>query len=868
MYVFPIFQHSFVANSAQPFQQVAFLCTLCTGLLFLIIGSFICFYARDRSIALLFYCFCYASAMKIALLEEHLVGLATWFSWLTTAVALLTLLLLLMRLILFPPFRPSFLYMRMQVYLCACSALFALAPFLIFTMMPTFLKFPLLCTIDRRFTAIIFALFPIGLSYAILRYQLRLSQLYIRRTMAWIVGLICLTILAYAALIYFRYVLVTHGISYAICVAACAVVFAPFTWWLAKVVTTRVFFSEVAYYQRIIEGPSLLEDEFIDLMDASRLCTIAAAQTFETAQVCLFVIDESVKSYLLYPPLRDDPEDDPRQILLHTLYQALHQQTAAHERAGLDVSLPLMERLARAHRCVLLAEEMGELSWAGLERFIAPDCPRSGEHVLFIPVYAQDAVIAILVLGERSKYQPYAGTDFELAQLLVSRFASIIENARLYARASKYSLLLNNLCSVSTLLDSTFKSVEETASIYGSIAAESTSASADIWLYNRQENALEQVVSFGADRQTVLAEVMHSIQERDWLPWFHEQQRVTASDETIMALRPSSLPCALPSPLAWLPLLKGELRVGLLVLVYEPPHFFLKEEMKVLKMFATQCAVALESAHMTMDLYHAYKQQTELDHLKDRFIVTASHDLRSPLTMVQGYIELLHEYISILAPEMRSTFITKARRGCDELTLMISNIMDASQPPTDIKRVRLSLVSLRNAALHVLEILEDIINREQRNVELTIAPDLFTLADDLRLRQVLLNILTNALKYSPPGTPISISTTVSDGWITVHIQDQGPGVPPAAQKQLFERFVRLERDVHKSEGSGLGLFICRELVRSMGGQIWVESSGQPGQGSIFSFTLRCEQQVPLLTANEEQQARQSPLPNRSPSIAH
>ena len=200
---------------------------------------------------------------------------------------------------------------------------------------------------------------------------------------------------------------------------------------------------------------------------------------------------------------------------------------------------------------------------------------------------------------------------------------------------------------------------------------------------------------------------------------------------------------------------------------------------------------------------------------------------------------MLSEYNLLLTPEAREEFIAKAHRGCDELVLMVGNIMDASRVGIDAENIRLSPISLPESVLHILEILEGITKRENRSVEVDIPPSLLVMADDLRLRQVLLNLVSNVLKYSPAGSPIAITADVHDEDVTLYVRDSGLGVPLEDQQHLFERFMRLDRDMNSPvRGAGLGLYISKQLIEAMGGRIWVESTGHPGEGSTFSFTLK------------------------------
>jgi signal transduction histidine kinase len=348
---------------------------------------------------------------------------------------------------------------------------------------------------------------------------------------------------------------------------------------------------------------------------------------------------------------------------------------------------------------------------------------------------------------------------------------------------------------------------------------------------------LRCAAAVGAGPRITHGDNLQPVQEQDWSSWFCDGESKEVQ-ERYPDCAPSCLPYIPHFPFAWLPLQKGEQRLGVFVLTYPRPHFFVSTEIRVLEMFAHQCASSLENALMTLELRAAYERQKELDRLKDQFIVTASHELRTPLTAVQGYIELLHEYNTSLSPEMSATFIEKAQRGCDELALMVSNIMDASHVQIDAIKIKLDRVPLVASVTHVLEILDVAIRSEERIIALTIPPELCVMADDMRLRQVLLNLLNNALKYSPAGSSVEISTEVNDEWVTVYIRDYGSGVPLEEQCRLFERFVRLERDMNSPvRGAGLGLYLCKQLVEAMGGRIWMESRGRPDEGSIFAFTL-------------------------------
>jgi len=252
-----------------------------------------------------------------------------------------------------------------------------------------------------------------------------------------------------------------------------------------------------------------------------------------------------------------------------------------------------------------------------------------------------------------------------------------------------------------------------------------------------------------------------------------------------------------------------------------------------------QTAAARENARLYNELSVAHAQLRELDQLKDAFLLTASHEFRTPLTIIEGYLELLRE-MDDASPDMRRSFLDKACRACDELVLLQANIMDASRLEVDAATLHFASVALRDICTAVIDLFEPWILQQQRSIEVDVAPSILVWADEMRLKQVLHNLMANALRYSPLQTPIRVTATIEQeaGMVRVRIIDRGLGIPADKQEVIFDKFVRLDRDMYGAvRGSGLGLFITRQLVEAMGGMITVESSGIKGEGSTFSFTL-------------------------------
>jgi len=751
--------------------------------------------------------------------------------------------------------RSSSLRERQQLRIFVSGVILAFVPLLLLTILPSIVNPS--WGVPGQFSALTFALLPLALGYSILRYQILIFDTYIRRAVAWIVGIVSLFVLSSIVGILSSTFLSGDIIAYSICVIVAMAALGPLTWWLAHQVTDRLFFSEIKHYRQLVDQPGQLSREKLDITGAARLITMAATNVFGTQEVCLYVLDDDSGHYQLYPLLADDDaSDDPRHSFVQRLLHALNPSSTdgavdvyfslLQDTDWLSLHRPVMDiigRITSAERPLLLSEASRPETArpAGLARYFITREPLEGFDPLVAPIRAQGKVIAILVLGERGDNGQYAGPDFEAIALIESRYSPILETARLDAQASRHVAILDALysgVSAASGAGKAFQSVEEVVAAYTKIAATAVQAGAGTWLYHTSDRRLQHAIHEGPGPELVASDVSMSPRDSDWSSLFYQGESPQLLQDSSSEI-PSCLPQTPYFPFAWLPLKGGKQHMGVLALTYPRPHLFSPEEQRVLSMFADQFAVALENASFTVELRAAYERQKELDRLKDQFIMTASHELRTPLTAVQGYIELLEAYNHNLSSERRAEFIMKAHRGCDELTLLVENIMDASRVQVDTENLNLIQVSLLEPITHITEMLEGVTRHEQRTVNVAIPADAYVMADELRLRQVLLNLVSNALKYSSPQSDIDITASMKNGNVNVSIRDRGQGVPPKDQARLFKRFVRLERDMNSPiRGAGLGLYISKRLIEAMGGRIWVESTGKAGEGSIFTFTLK------------------------------
>lgn len=250
---------------------------------------------------------------------------------------------------------------------------------------------------------------------------------------------------------------------------------------------------------------------------------------------------------------------------------------------------------------------------------------------------------------------------------------------------------------------------------------------------------------------------------------------------------------------------------------------------------------ALESErHLAL----AYEQQCQINELQEQFLQHVSHELRTPLTVLGGFLELLQQYFDQLDPLERTQLLTRALANYEELVSLVDGVLDAVTVTRAFPPVRCEEVAVRHVVQEVVAHL-DPRDVQAYTIRLQVAEHVLVWADPQSLYHVLQNLLSNVFKYVPTQTIISIEATQTAPFapVCLSVQDAGPGIPPEELPLLFEKFVRLKRDVGgPTRGTGLGLYICKNLVEAMEGHIWVESSGRPGEGSRFCITLLPGQQ--------------------------
>jgi DNA-binding response OmpR family regulator/two-component sensor histidine kinase len=222
-------------------------------------------------------------------------------------------------------------------------------------------------------------------------------------------------------------------------------------------------------------------------------------------------------------------------------------------------------------------------------------------------------------------------------------------------------------------------------------------------------------------------------------------------------------------------------------------------------------------------------------HFKDQFLSTMSHELRTPLNAVLGFSELLADPRSGPLNDRQKRYLQHVHTGGQHLLRLINDILDLSS--IEAGRLHLSIgdVPVHALVVEVSEALQSLVEKKSQRLVHFSSPELVARADAIRLRQILTNLIGNAIKFTPEHGKIELTARLHGDLVRIDVRDSGPGIPLQEQERIFDAFHRLRQSDKTVEGTGLGLAIARSLVELQGGSLNLES--EPGAGSCFYFTL-------------------------------
>jgi signal transduction histidine kinase len=284
------------------------------------------------------------------------------------------------------------------------------------------------------------------------------------------------------------------------------------------------------------------------------------------------------------------------------------------------------------------------------------------------------------------------------------------------------------------------------------------------------------------------------------------------------------------------PMLREGLAIGTINITRAEPGGFSDRQQALIKTFADQAVIAIENVRLFREIQDKSAQLELASQHKSEFLANMSHELRTPLNAIIGFSEVLSERMFGDINEKQAEYISDILQSGQHLLSLINDILDLSKIEAGRMELEVSDFDLPGTIEATLILVRERAVRRGIALERSVDKRLGTIrADERKVKQVLLNLLSNALKFTPEGGKIAVQAAVNDGIAEISVMDTGVGIALEDQATVFEEFRQVGTAAKKVEGTGLGLAISRKFIELHGGRIWVKST--VGSGSTFAFTL-------------------------------
>ncbi|MBN2387724.1 MAG: GAF domain-containing protein [Anaerolineales bacterium] len=469
---------------------------------------------------------------------------------------------------------------------------------------------------------------------------------------------------------------------------------------------------------------------------------------------------------------------------------------------------------------------------------------------LGVPLFVGEQTLGVMAVQSYTNPDAFSEHDRSLLNAIANTAAVAVQNARLFdqissseealrrqneylAISAEIGRLVTSTLDLGTLFSRTVDLIRDRFGFYhaGIFTIEETGFKAN--LSAATGRAGKEMLAYGHTLQVGSRSIVGT---------------VTASGQPLIVNNTATDPTHRPNPLlpdtraeAAIPLRIGDRIIGAVDIQSEKTDAFAEADIAVLQTLADQVAVAIDNARSYELAQQAIQEMRELDRLKDQFLANMSHELRTPLNSIIGFSRVILKGIDGPVTELQEQDLNAIYNSGQHLLRLINDILDLSKIEAGKMELAFDDVNIADTIESVIPTVSGLIKDKPVTLEEAIADNLPIIrADAVRIRQVLINLMSNAAKFTEKGS-ITIAATLERGpqnqpEIMIKVIDTGPGITTDDQNKLFQPFSQVDASpTRKTGGTGLGLSISRRLVELHGGRIGVSS--EAGQGSTFFFTL-------------------------------
>jgi signal transduction histidine kinase/CheY-like chemotaxis protein len=520
-----------------------------------------------------------------------------------------------------------------------------------------------------------------------------------------------------------------------------------------------------------------------------------------------------------------------------------------HFRPGPDHPTSAVARVLRAGRTLLLEE----ISPAHLESLTDDQEVRAAYRALepacglFVPLAAR-RVLGVAAFCRGPGREGFAPGEVALAEDLARRAGTALENARLYEEAQHARARTERLQEVTARLAAALPE-DEVARLFVRQVRDALGADT-AWLALLAGDGRELLAAAddgfepGAIARFARVAVDSPMPTRDVVRdgrarWYPSRAALWEAYPTLR----EPMAGMEQEAVALLPVTAGTAVLGVMTIGFREEREITPEEISFATALAQQCAQALERARLyeaerraRAEAEAARADAEEANRAKSEFLARMSHDLRTPLNAIGGYVELVEMGIHGPVTPAQVEVMHRVRRAQQHLLTLINDILSFARLEAGQVRLELEDLPISQVLLELRPLVEPQAREKELALEVERGGAARVRADRERVIQILLNLVSNAVKFTEAGGQVSVTSRAGDGEVAVSVRDTGAGIPPERLEEIFDPFVQVGRSsAERRQGVGLGLAISRELARMMDGGLAVES--EVGRGSTFTLTL-------------------------------